>query len=496
MSGQRVLSAPAIPSARISGVLLLGAAATILACAALLSEFPADAAVLGGIALAVWSAALLTGCSAIAGRVGLGLAQWKIGSWFLAWCAVTCGLASTAPRYGLAARILPSSVARAEWLTAVAVTAWAVAYCAGPRRLAEAKATRFMRRLTARRPGTVRGPLVPWLLYGAGGAGKLADLALTGHIGMLGSPGTSLTSASGYQQALLDLTLACPVAVAVAALRLFRERAPGARFTLTVLFATEVAVAGVTGQKGEFVTAVVAVVIGRAAAGRTMPAGVILAAAAFFLLVVIPYASTYRGDIRGTEVLTASQGAAIAPAIGRQALAAVSPATIPRSLDYLGQRLQEIDGAAMVMQETPSMVPYTSPAQIPEAIATALVPRALWPGKPIIDPGFQFTAAYYDPRIVSADAVTPQADLYRYGGWLPLLAGMFLLGCLMRVLDDVLDVRESPPAALLVLPLWPVLATPEGTFTGIWVGLPSVVLLWLAVTAVTFRRVPAAAAPE
>ena len=159
-------------------------------------------------------------------------------------------------------------------------------------------------------------------------------------------------------------------------------------------------------------------------------------------------------------------------------------------MSYLVQRLQEIDAPAIVLQKTPSQVPYSSPVQIPESLAADLVPRALWPGKPVLDAGYQFSQEYYGTPAseVTAASITPQADLYRYGGWVTVLAGMAILGWLMRVADDVLDVRRLPHAALLVLLLWSVLATPEGTFTSILLALPGLILTWLAVTAMAFRR--------
>ena len=45
--------------------------------------------------------------------------------------------------------------------------------------------------------------------------------------------------------------------------------------------------------------------------------------------------------------------------------------------------------------EDTSSSPYLNPVQIPEALATDLIPRALWPGKPILDPGYQFSQEYY-----------------------------------------------------------------------------------------------------
>jgi hypothetical protein len=496
MSAYRALPASpsAIPLLRPTAVAVLVGTAVVLAGEALSAPLPATAAAWGGMALAAWCGALLTACSSLSARHGMGLAQWKLGSWFLLWCALADGLASITwadPQSGLTAQILPSSVVRAEWLTAAAVTAWAAAYCFGPRRTAAAAGIRFMRSVTDRRTGIVRSPMTPWLLYAVGTAARLVGAILTGHFGYTGSAIATVSSAAWYQQALSLVAFACPLAITVAGLRVFRERAPGAKTTLAVLLAAEITTAAVMGIKGQFVTAVMAVAIARASAGRGLPRGLLLAAIAFFLLIVIPFTVAYRAEVRGGPAdLTPRAAVAAAPAVAGSAASTASAGTIPESVSYLAQRLQEIDAVAIVLQKTPSQVPDASPAEIPETLAADLIPRALWPGKPILDPGYQFSQEYYGTPsgVVTAAAITPQADLYRYGGWVTMLAGMFALGWLVRVLDDVLDVRVSPHAALLVLLLWPVLATPEGTFTGTLLGLPGLLFTWLAITVVTFRR--------
>jgi hypothetical protein len=496
MSAYRALpvSPLAMPLLRPTAVVVLAVTAVVLAGEAFSAPLPTTAAAWGGVGLAAWCAALLIASSALAGRDGLGIAQWKLGSWFLSWCALTDGLASITwenRQSGLTAQILPSSVVRAEWLTAVAVTAWATGYICGPRKLATGSARRFLSRVASRRPGTVCGPMTPWLLYAVGTAARLALGVLTGRLGYAGNISTAVTSASGYQQVLSLASFACPLAITVAGLRVFRERAPGAKATLAVLLAAEIAAAAIMGIKGQFVTAVVAVAIARASAGRGIPRRLIFAAAAFFLLVVIPFTVAYRAEVRGGGAdLSPSAAAAAAPAVAGSAASTASAGTIAGSVSYLTQRLQEINASAIVLQETPSQIGYASPAQMPETLAAGLIPRALWPGKPLQDAGYQFSQEYYGSPagLVTAAAITPQADLYRYGGWLPMLAGMLALGWLMRVLDDVLDLRMYPHAALLVLLLWPVLATPEGTFTGILLSLPGLVLTWLAVTAVSFSR--------
>jgi hypothetical protein len=340
--------------------------------------------------------------------------------------------------------------------------------------------------------------MTPWLLYAAGTAARLAEAILTGHLGYAGNAITGVSSATWYQQALSLAAFACPLAIVSAGLRAFRDQAYGAKTTLAVLFAAEIVAAAVMGQKGLFVTAVLAIAVARASAGHGMPRWLLLAAVAFFLLIVIPFAIAYRAEVRGGPAdLSPSAAAATVPAVAGSAASTASEGTIPRSLNYLAQRLQEINAPAIVLQKTPSQIPYVSPVQIPEALTVDLIPRALWPGKPVLDPGYQFSQEYYGTPagLVTAAAITPQADLYRYGGWVPVLAGMAILGWLIRVLDEVIDVRESPQTALLVVLLWPTLATPEGTFAGVLLALPSLTLTWLAVTVFTFRRQLAPAQP-
>lgn len=480
-SGRRLLAAS-----------VLAAAAAVLTAVAISAPLPAAQAAWGGGALAAWCGALLYTCATAAHWDGAGLAQWKLGPWFLAYCLVIDGLASIIwahPQTGSYVIILASSVARSEWLTAVALTAWAAGYIAAPRRVLASRGQRFMARLAARRPATAIGPVVPWLLYGAGTAARLARYLQTGDLGNIGSPASVLGSPAWYQQALADVTLACPLAILIAGLRVFRDRGCGARFTLAVLLAAEITAALITGQKGMFVTAVAAAAIARASAGRRVPVAALTAATAFALLFLIPFTSAYRATAHpaGAPALTPAQAAAAAPSLGRAVAAAVSPSAVPVSVAYLAQRLSDISGPALVMQETPSQVPYAGDARLPETVAADWVPRVLWPGKPAGAEGINFTSDYYGSDLATATAITPQGDLYHYGGWLTVITGMAVLGWLVRTADEVLDVRD-PRAALLVLLLWPVLADAEGTVTVMLAVLPGLVLTWLAVTSAVFRR--------
>ena len=489
----RRTAAPALTFTR--GLVLVGAAFVLLAFA-MSAGTPATAVAWGSCTLATWCAGLLCLTAAVSGRTGLGLAQWKLGAWSLAWCAITFGLATAVwspVEQDAGAQLTTSSILRGLWLIAVAMTAWSAGYCVGPRRIAEKRAIRLTSALRSRFTPSVRSPAVPWILYGIGTAARLATVATTGRLGYVGDAAAAVSTASGYQQVLAVAGYCAPLAVAAAALRVYRERAPGARLTLAILFIAEVVYGALAGGKSPFIMAVLAVVIPFTAARRKVPKGILAVAVVVFLAVIIPFTAAYRNAVHpGGISVTPGQGVSGAPAVFREFTASMSPSVLPKSLAYLAQRVQEIDGPAIIMQRTPRQIPYASPAQLPEALITDLIPRAVWSGKPIVEAGNLFSQQYYGSTGITYSAISPAGDLYRHGGWVPVLAGMFLLGLVIRVLDDMLDVR-NPHAVFLVILLFPTLVKAEDDWVSMFSGMPTVVLTWLAVTAFSFARQPRAA---
>ena len=170
--------------------------------------------------------------------------------------------------------------------------------------------------------------------------------------------------------------------------------------------------------------------------------------------------------------------------INTHSLATALPSSVPLLLD----RVREIDSPAIILQRTPAQVPFNSPLQLIEAPLIEIVPRAVWPGKPILAAGYQFSQEYFGlPAGLSSSAITPIGDLYTYGGWPPVIAGMFLLGCVVRLLDDVLDIRTNPHAMFLVLLLFPSVVKDETGWVSTIFGIPATILIWLLAVALAFR---------
>jgi hypothetical protein len=462
---------------------------------ALGAQQPGAAIVWGSVALGAYCTGLLLVSAVAAGHDRLGLASWKMGPWSLAWVAVTFGLVTItwiSPQSGTAAEISLVSVLRALWLMAVAMTVFAAGYCAGPRKLAERQASRVVTALAQRFGDDIRSPFVPWMLFFLGSAALLVSTLTTGRLGYVGDAASVTTTASSYSQLLGIASLCGPLSVAVAAIRFYRTPTRATRISLAVLFVVEIAIGAASGGKQSYIVAALAVLIPRAAVRRRFPPAVVLAAILLFLLVIIPFNQAYRSNARGgTVTLGVGQAVAAAPSILNQVVSADrSPLVIGDSVNYLAHRVQEIDSPAIILQRTPGQIPYSSPAQLAEAPIADLIPRALWPGKPILATGYEFNQEYFEQPtyVYTSSAITPEGDLYRHGGWIPLIAGMFMLGCGIRVLDDVLDIRASAHAALLVILLFPDVVKSEDDWITLLAGLPGLFILWIAVVVFSFAR--------
>jgi hypothetical protein len=493
-----VVTRLASPQFLLAGLVLL-ATAMVLVIMALSAVSADDQIRWAALALAVFCSGLLPLMAVAAGHDGLGLASWRIGPWSLVWGSLAFGLATLSwlgPQAGTAAEILPGSILRALWLVGVALAMLTFGYCAGPHRLAAARARRAASVLGRRYTDEIRGPAVPWALLAVGVVAQFGYAVLTGHLGYVGDAAASVTTASGYSQYLAVAGECVPLAVAAAAVRAYRTRTPGAWLALAVLFATAIAVGAVAGGKESFVVAFLAVIVPRTVIRRRLPAGAVAVAVLIFLLIVIPFNQAYRALARGGAVtLSTSQAVAAAPAVAGQVVAGdLSTAVLRQSASYLSERIRTIDTPAIIMQRTPSEIPYASPGQLLVAPVVDLIPRILWPGKPILTPGYQVSQEYYllPPQLYTSSDVTPEGDLYRHGGWVPLIIGMFLLGCGIRIFDEVVDLRRGVHGAFFIILLFPDVVQAGSDCATLLAGVPGMILLWLAVIAGSFSRRPCA----
>ncbi len=457
------------------------------------SLVPTHSVVWGSLALAAYIAGLLCMLGARKGAL-LGLARWNIGSWMLLWYGLTFGLATVTwsrPQPAPANQIAVNSVLRALGLVAVGITCWAIGYCVGPSLPVRRLAIQGLTALSRKRTMAVRSKLTPWVVYAIGVIAVISDSLTTGRFGISGNAASAYSTATGYQQILNELGYFCPLAVCAAALQVYRERVPSAWITLIVLFVVEVALTAVQGGKVGFVIAVLALTIPMSAARYRLPKTVVIGAILTFLVVIIPFNQKYRETAQsGTTSLSKSQAIDEAPTILRQAITSQGVfGTIDSSGIYLLQRIQEIEGPAIILQRTPGQIAFNSPIQLIETPLAYMVPRALWPGKPILQSGYEFSQQYYGipSTTVTASAISPIGDLYRYGGWIPVVVCMFIFGCGVRLLDEVLDIYTNPHAILLIILFFPGIVMGESDWASLVAGIPATIFIWALAVCLIFR---------
>ena len=142
------------------------------------------------------------------------------------------------------------------------------------------------------------------------------------------------------------------------------------------------------------------------------------------------------------------------------------------------------------MQRTPSEIPYASPAQLLIAPVVDLIPRILWPGKPILAPGYQVSQEYYQlpPQVYTSSNVTPEGGPVPARRLVPadrrdVPARLRGSGSSTRSAD----LRRGVHGAFLIILLFPDIVQAGSDCATLLAGIPGMVLLWLAVVALSFR---------
>lgn len=417
---------------------------------------------------------------------GLGLGEFRIGPWFAVWYGLCFGLTSFAWRQqqvGTPGEIAQSSVVGALGIAMLGLGAWTAGYLLG----VGASVRRFVhRRVTHWLPGTdvtLRSPNIAWALYLIGLCGRAMQF-MSGGYGYLANPSAAVTSASRLGQLLPFLASFASFALIVAAVDFARSRSRRSRGTLIVMAALEVGFGLTGGTKVNFVLTMLGLVAVLSAARLRLPKKTLAVILIMFLFVVAPFTAAYRAQIRsGATTLASGQAIATIPQVVGQMISTNPFAYGQVSLRYLGQRLREIDNIAIIYQRTPSEIPYRGVGQLIIGPATAFIPRILWPGKPLILTGYNFSQQYYQlpSNVITSSAITPEGDLFRYAGIPAVIVGMLLFGALARLVDRELHPVNDLRYALFFVPLFAALLNIETGIVAMVAGLPiSIVAAMLA----------------
>jgi hypothetical protein len=139
---------------------------------------------------------------------------------------------------------------------------------------------------------------------------------------------------------------------------------------------------------------------------------------------------------------------------------------------------------------TPDTIPYRSPLELASAPFVGLIPRAIWPDKPVFANGYQFSQEYYgtSSRTYTSAAVTPLGDLYRHGGLVVVAIGMLLLGMVCRLFDLVIRPDLDPRTICFVLVFLPVIVKSEMDVYTLLLSIPTGIVTALLGSRLICRR--------
>jgi hypothetical protein len=437
--------------------------------------------VLGALSMTLLALAALQVLAALPEGAG-GITRWRIGPWYLLWSALSFGIAPLTwllPQNGSASRIALGSVVAALVLFGASLVPWTVGYCLGVPRAVRGLAQRGVSLLLRGSTPTIRGGTAPWALYGIGTGARLVSVAVTGRFGYVGDPSALVSQAGAFDHVLKLLSTLSLFAITAAAYRAFSDTSRGSRLTLWTLVGLEVVVGALAGGKQHFLLSVLAVLIPYGVLRGRLSLRILLAGALLFLWIAVPFNTAYRQVVRG-ETSTLSPAAAVtaAPAVMSTVVSAnpFGEVVAGSSLQML-QRVRMIDSVAITTQLTPETIPYRSPTEFASAPVVGLIPRAVWPDKPVLTTGYEFSQDYYGTSsdTYTSAGITPLGDLYRHGGPLTVLVGMLLLGMGARLFDSLFRPEVDPRAICFLLAFLPMLLRAD--IYNMIVGIPSGVVL-------------------
>jgi hypothetical protein len=347
------------------------------------------------------------------------------------------------------------------------------------------RAGSWLRRLIVTERPFISGQRPAWLLMSLA---LLADAALVllGSFGYLSDPAQSVSSANPLTQPLSTVGSFSVFAVALSAYDYARRRGTWRLLSFSILLVVQSGLGIFSGLKETVVLGFVAALLGYAARVRRFPIVPVSVAALVFVFLLIPINTNYRSAISsGNSRLSPLEAIQEFSQQGIGSFLALTQ-NADQSTQAQGLvRISRIGDVAIIVQQTPSYIPYRPLSELLEAPALGLAPRLVWPDKPILATGYLFSQQYYGlPAFVyTSNAVTPEGDLWRHGGWPVLVVGMMLLGVGIRILDNAtVKVTDFPLCLLLILAFFPLIVKQETDVVSLAAALPSL-LLGVAVAA-------------
>jgi hypothetical protein len=410
-----------------------------------------------------------------------GLLELKLGSWFIFYAAFAYGIGTLTiipPQKASFAVADKTSVPLALALLAVGFTVFALGYVLGRARILQAPFRWGWGISTRSMSARVVGTSALYLLFAFGLAADFLTILLLGSYGYLGNS-TTPDLGAWYSQPLIIVSAMKGVALFGLAYNVFVQQ--NARFLTALLpvLAVSLALGLLSGTKEAFITTILSVAVPYLMGRKKLPVLPIVGVALIYVLVVAPIVTSFRQDTI-TSGGRLDVGTALTVGVERIFSTDGYLANQRETEDSTSAltRFRLIDSLVLIKDQTPSDVPFRSLQEVLAAPIIGVVPRLLWPDKPVRLSANEFYQTYFGGTTMSSSAITLEGSLYLYGGVLPLLVGMLLVGVALRVLDDVVTARSSAIGALLFTILVPVVIKQELDVATLLAGTIILALTW------------------
>lgn len=223
------------------------------------------------------------------------------------------------------------------------------------------------------------------------------------------------------------------------------------KYTLVaiLLISVSLATALLAGNRGSLFSSAILVIIAYLLTGRKFTFKRMLTTGLVFFFAVILgmiYGTTFR-ETKGSEArvdfdqYVGSIGDTMQRIAVRDNLA-----TLEYGLTNLAQRLDIVSSVAVVVSNHEQLAPYEESYGLDNNIwkdtTNFFIPRVIWPDKPLASDPRAFSDLYFNFG-ENSFAITPIGDLVRNFGFFGVLAGMLLLGFVLRIIYSAL-VEDQP----------------------------------------------------
>jgi hypothetical protein len=186
---------------------------------------------------------------------------------------------------------------------------------------------------------------------------------------------------------------------------------------------------------------------------RRIPASRLIFSALLFAVFLFPLTEQWR-KVYWKSAQPETPGAATSYLIAFQRLREAETAGeyLQTAVTVFSNRLHGMDSLMVCLYKTPAVIPFYRGETLRNTLIGAFIPRFLWLEKPIVIFSDIFAKPYWGlpPGVKTAIAVSQIGELYINYGLTGILAGMFLLGALYRLLYAYLVLQWPRSLAVFI----------------------------------------------